>query len=145
MKKLTFKNKFYIFITLFGILALMADIFNIIELNRYNSLMFILLLTIIFCGIQYSAAKKGLDVMLSISKDYYVRQLWNIENQFDWEKVRKNQIKWAPICVGISLVQGFILYLTGEKYAIALMIIWALNIFSYLVLIRPLKYKSATI
>ncbi len=141
MKKLSFKNKVYILIAFVVILSLIADIFNVLEINRYNGLMFILLLTILFIGIQYIAAKKGLETMLSINRDYQVRKQWNIENQFDWEKVRTNQIKWAPISIGISLIEIVTLYLTGEKYTLLLMITWAMGTLIYSYFSRPLKYK----
>ena len=142
MFNLTFKNKLYLLFAILLILSFIADVFNLFELDRYSGLMAILFLTILICGIQYRAAKKGLDVMLSISRDYKVRKLWNIENQFDWEKVRKNQLKWAPICIGISLMQLFILFFTGNNYSLVLMIIAVINLFSYFILTRPIKYKG---
>lgn len=142
MKKITFKIKVYILLALLSILSLIVDVFNIIELNRYNGLMAILLLTILFCGIQYRAALKSLDTMLSINREYKVRQLWNIENQFDWKTVRKKQIKWAPIFIAISLIEIVTLIVTGDNYHIALTLIWAMNALLYTIFTRPLKYKS---
>jgi len=142
MFNLTFKNRFYILLATLLILSFIADVFNLLELDRYSGLMAILLLTILFCGIQYRAAKKGLDTMLSISRDYKVRKLWNTEKQFDWDKVRKNQLKWAPIFMGVSLIQLLILYLTGDTYSAVLIIIWAIYTLIYTILTRPIKYKG---
>ncbi len=140
MKKLTFKYKVYILFVIIGSLSLIADIFDILELNRYNALVVILLLTILFCVIQYLAAMKGLDTMFSISRDYKVRKIWGMENLFDWEKVRERQLRWAPVYTGISLMELFILYVTEHQYIVILMIIWAINLLLYLILTRPLKY-----
>ncbi|OJF90320.1 hypothetical protein AX762_04340 [Alkalibacterium sp. 20] len=142
MQKITFKIKVYILYAIIGMLFLIVDIFNIIELNRYNGLMAILVLTILFSGIQYRAALKGLDTMLSINRDYKVRKLWNIENQFDWKTVRKKQMTWAPILMGISLIQLLILYLTYDTYSVVLIILWAINTLSYVIFTRPIKSKS---
>lgn len=83
MRKLSFKSKVYILIGLIFILTLIADIFNLIELNRSNGLIVILSLTILGIGIQYYAAEKGLDTLLSINREYKVCKLWNTEDQFD--------------------------------------------------------------
>ena len=141
MKKITFKNKFYIVIAVIYILALIVDIFNIIEVNRYNSLMFILLLFILLSGTQYYAAKKGLDTMLSINREYKIRKLWNRENKYDWERVRKSEMKWAPIYIGGSLILVVSLYFTDERYSWILLSIWAIITFLYIVFTRPLKVK----
>lgn len=139
MFNLTFKNKFYLLLTALLILSFIADVFNLFELDRYSGLMAILLLTILICGIQYRAAKKSWETMLSINRDYKIRRLWNIENQFDWGKVRKKQIKWAPIFIGIFLIQTLILYLNGDKHSGVLIIVWAINMMLYVIFTRPLK------
>ncbi|HEM3651522.1 TPA: hypothetical protein U1C42_002146 [Streptococcus suis] len=140
MKKMNFKYKVYILLAIIGGFSLIADIFDILELNRYNALVVILLLTILFCVIQYRAAMKGLDTMFSIGRDYKVRKIWGVENLFDWEKVRERQLRWAPVCTGISLMELFILYVSKHQYIVILMIIWAINLLLYVILTRPLKY-----
>ncbi|EXJ23404.1 hypothetical protein ADIAL_1162 [Alkalibacterium sp. AK22] len=104
MKKLSFKHKVYLFVGILGLLAFIADGLNLVELNRYNGLMAILLLTILFSSIQYYAAKKGLDTFLSINRDYQIRKLWNKEKRVDWEEVKKKQLRWTPALAGLSLV-----------------------------------------
>ncbi|NLB21193.1 MAG: hypothetical protein GX829_10355 [Clostridium sp.] len=142
MKKLTFKTKFYIFLALLLVLALFLDIFDVLERNSYNYSLMILLLIITICAIQYRAAKKGLETMLSINRDYNIRKTWNKEHQFDWEKVRLNQIKWAPICIGLSLIELLILMFTGDAYILAIFIIAVINLFIYLFFTRPVKHKT---
>lgn len=142
MKKLSFKHKVYLFVGILGLSAFIADGLNLVELNRYNSLMAILLLTILFSSIQYYAAKKGLDTLLSINRDYQIRKLWNKEKQFDWETVRKKQLKWIPFLFGLSFVQLIILIFTGDTYTTALITIWAIILFSYTLYTRPLKKQQ---
>lgn len=141
MKKISFKIKIFILLAIIIVLSLIVDVFNLLEPNRYNVLMLILFLSILFSGIQYFAAKKDLETMLSINNYYQRHKEWNIENQFDWEKVRRNQMKWAPLNIKISLIEIVILYLTGEKYTTLLMIIWGINTLAFLYFVRPLKYE----
>lgn len=142
MKKLSFKHIIYLFVGILGLLSLIVDGFNLVELNRYNGLMTILLLTMLFSSIQYYAAKKGLDTLLSINRDYQIRKLWNKEKQFDWETVRKKQLRWIPFLFGLSFVQLFILIFTGDTYTTALISIWAVTLFIYTLYTRPLKKQQ---
>lgn len=142
MKKLAFRTKFYIFLTLLLISAFFIDVLNLFELNRYGGLMLILVVFIFFCSVQYRAAKISLDTLLSITRDYKIRKLWNKEHLFDWEKMRENIIKWAPILIGIFLIEVIILLLTGESYTTPLFILSAVSAFLYVVLTRPIKHKS---
>lgn len=131
MRKLTLKHKVYLLQAIIIILSLLADMFDLLELNLYNGLWVMLLLTILFCGIYYYAALQGLSTLLSIDQEYKIRKLWNIEHQFDWEKVRKNQLKFAPFIIILSLIEVFILLLTGKKYTIPLFIIWVISILTH--------------
>lgn len=142
MKKLSFKHIIYLFVGILGLLSLIVDGFNLVELNRYNGLMTILLLTMLFSSIQYYAAKKGLDTLLSINRDYQIQKLWNKEKQFDWETVRKKQLRWIPFLFGLSFVQLFILIFTGDTYTTALISIWAATLFAYTLYTRPLKKQQ---
>lgn len=142
MRRLSFSHKFYILLGLIYILSLLADIFNLVELDRYNGLIAILALTIIITGLQYYAAKKGMETLLSINREYKVRKLWNTEDQFDWKKVRENHMKWAPVLIVISLVQLVILVMTGDTYTTVLIFMWAIDTLFYTVFTRPLKYNS---
>ncbi|PRY76188.1 hypothetical protein [Alkalibacterium olivapovliticus] len=142
MRKHAFKNKVYILFAIIGIFSLIVDAFNIVEINRYNGLMAILSLTILVCGIRYRAALKGLDTMLSINRDYKVRQLWSIENQFDWKRVSEKHIKWAKVLMSISLLEIIILVLTGDTFTLALIVVWAITVLLYAHVTRPLEYPS---
>ncbi|TVP89301.1 hypothetical protein [Alkalibacterium sp.] len=141
-EKLSFKHKVYLFVGILVLSSLIVDGFNLIELNRYNGLMAILLLTMLFSSVQYYAAKKGLDTLLSINRYYQIRKLWNKEKQFDWETVREKELKWTPALFGLSLAQLAILIFTGDTYTTALIAIWAIFLFSYTFHTRPLKKQQ---
>ena len=143
MKKLSFKTKFYIFLTLLLISTFFIDLFNLFELNRYSGLMLILVVFIFFCSVQYRAAKISLDTLLSITRDYEIRKLWHKEHQYDWEKMRENIITWAPICIAIHLIEVLVLFFTGNSYTMPLLILWAVTTFLYVIFTRPIKFKES--
>ncbi|MGX7108663.1 hypothetical protein [Facklamia miroungae] len=141
MKKLSYRTKFFTVLAIIFILSLVADFYDLLEVNRYNVSMVVLLLSTLIYASQSHAAIKSVETMLSVSLDYQQRKWWNIEDQYDWEKVRMNKKKWAPIGVGISLIQIVIFLLAGERYFLFQLIIWIMTALTYAHFIRPVKLK----
>lgn len=137
MKRLSFKQKVLILIFFLLSAAFMLDRFEIIEQTRFNYLVGILILSILFLDIQNLAARKRTETIKGLSRAYVSIKRRKLEHRYDWAETRRNYMKGTALLIKIyGFLLGFLL-ITRERYETYVLIIWAIALLAYMYYIKP--------
>lgn len=77
----------------------MLDRFEIIEQTRFNYLVGILILSILFLGIQNLAARKRTETIKGLSRAYVSIKRRKLEHRYDWAETRRNYMKGTALLI----------------------------------------------